>query len=127
MEINAKLLEIRDEGTCILAVAIKMMALPASTQEKQVTPDPIAYWFLHWRSGYSETGDSIVLMVLSNQKATSDPYGWVDLGMGRRTMGTAHNWIIEHFDEMSDGDVVDVQVIIGETMEPKVSERLAHP
>ena len=34
----------------------------------------------------------------------------------------------EHFDELSDGDVVDVEFILGETTVKKVSERLTiHP
>lgn len=41
-------------------------------------------------------------------------------------MGNAHNWIIDHWQELKDGDVVDVQFILGETKEPKVSERLVH-
>lgn len=120
---NTKLLEIRDEGTCILALAIQMMALPASTAEKQVTPASIEYWFLHYRSGYPTDGSSIMLMCLSDGKATNDLYQWTALGMGSRTMPNAHAFIERHFDELSDGDVVDVQVILGETSVPKKSER----
>lgn len=121
---NTKLLEIRDCGTCILALAIQMMALPASTTEKQVTPDSIEYWFLHYRSGYPEDGSSIMLMCLADGRATNDPYAWGSLGMGARTMPNAHNWIIEHWNELQDGDVVDVQFIRGETTVAKKSERL---
>ena len=39
-----------------------------------------------------------------------------------RTMPTAHYWIIEHFDEIQDGAVVDVRVILGETTEPAPAE-----
>jgi len=112
---KTKLLEIRDSGTCILALAIQMMSL---------RPDGVTHWFLHYRSGYPADGSSIMLMRLSDGKATNDPHSWPSLGMGRRTMGNAHNWIINHWAELSDGDVVDVQVILGETTTPKVSERL---
>jgi hypothetical protein len=37
-------------------------------------------------------------------------------------MGNAHHWIIEHWDELKDSDVVDVEFILGETQQPKVSE-----
>ena len=35
----------------------------------------------------------------------------------------AHHYIIEHWDKLRDGDVVDVSFILGETQQPKVSER----
>ena len=111
---QTKLLEIRDEGTCILALAIQMAGAGS-----------IAHWFLHQRCGYPEDGSSIMLMCLYDGLSTNDPYEWPARGMGMRTMGTAHNWIIDHFAELLDGDVVDVQVILGETTAPKVSERLA--
>ena len=63
-------------------------------------------------------------MALDDGRATNDPYEWVARGMGERTMPVAHNWIIEHFDALSDGDVADVQFILGETEKPKVSERV---
>jgi hypothetical protein len=112
---TTKFLEIRDEGTTILALAIQMMSN---------LPDGISHWFLHRRSGYPEDGSSIMLMCLSNGKATNDPYEWPALHMGTRTMGNAHDFIIDHWGELKDGDVVDVQVILGETKVPKVSERL---
>ena len=42
-------------------------------------------------------------------------------------MPVAHNYIIEHWHELKDGDVVDVQFILGETKAPKVSERRSAP
>jgi hypothetical protein len=39
-------------------------------------------------------------------------------------MATAHHYIYDHFDELDDGDVVDVEFILGETAIKKVSERL---
>ena len=117
----AKFIEIRDEATCILALAIKM-------QEDGEDPETAAieHWFLHRRSGYPEDGSSIMLMRLSDGKATNDPYEWPALGMGRRTMGNAHNYIIDHFEELKTGDVVDVSVILGESTTTKISERVAH-
>lgn len=127
---NTKLLEIRDEGTCILALAIQMQAdegVPAPKPplfEPHYWKDTLEYWFLHRRSGYPEDGSSIMLMCLADGRATNDPYEWGSRGMGMRTMPNAHNFIIEHWAELSDGDVVDVQVILGETETPKQSERL---
>ena len=47
-----------------------------------------------------------------------DPYSW-----GDRTYSVAHNYIQEHWDEIKAGDVIDVEYILGETPEPKLSER----
>ncbi len=96
-----KMIEIRDSATCIAAMAIKMVA-----------SNPIEYKFL-WREGYPKNGSSITLMKLSDQKATNDPYDPV--WQGARTMKIAHHWIIDNFDEINSGDVVDVQLILEET------------
>jgi len=48
----------------------------------------------------------------------NDPYGWKG-----RTMPVAHNYIIENWEEIRDGDVIDVEFILGETTVKKVSER----
>ena len=111
-QIESKVLEIRDEGTFIGVLAIRMLGA-----------NPIQAYYLR-RCGYPADGSSIMLMLLADGRATNDPYEWPARGLGQRTMGNAHNWIIDHFNELSDGDVVDVQVIIGETKESKVSERL---
>lgn len=107
-----KILEVRDTNTHIPVIAIRMAA------ENQIQD-----YYVHGRCGHPRDGRSIVVMHLDNMKATNDPYEWPDLGMGRRTMGNAHNYIILHFDELKDGDVVDVRVILGEAKEPAVSDR----
>lgn len=107
---ETKVIEVRDEGTFILVLAIRMDAAPN---------DIVRNWAIHYRSGYPRDGSAIVVMRLSDQKATVDPYDW-----GNRTMGTAHDFIYNNFDSLKDGDVVDVQVILGETEAPKISERI---
>jgi hypothetical protein len=62
-------------------------------------------------------------MDLNDQDATNDPYSWGIRNKGPRTFPVAHNWIIDHFDEISDGDVIDVEFILGETKQPKTTER----
>ncbi len=96
-----KALEIRDEGTCIPVIAIKMIAAN-DIQDRYL-----------WRCGYPRNGKGIVLMQLSDQQASSDLYEW-----GGRTMPNAHNFILEHFDDLEEGAVVDVQVILEETTTP---------
>lgn len=101
---KTKVLEIRDEMTCIAALAIKMVA-----------DTPIEDKFL-WRCGYPR-GDSppaVTLMKLSTQETTVDPYHWDNI----HTMRTAHLWITKHFDEIEDGQVIDTRVILGEAESP---------
>ena len=52
----------------------------------------------------------------------SDPSGWCD-----RTFQIAHLWFIDHWDELKDGDVIDVEFILGESSEAKTSERFVEP
>lgn len=104
---QVKTLEVRDEGTCIPVLAIKMY-----------TEDPIQRYYVHYRCGYPPDGTGIVMMRLTDQKASVDPYEW-----GDRTHAVAHNHIYNHFNELKDGDVVDVSFIQGETDTKKVSER----
>lgn len=111
--IESKVLEIRDEGTFIGALAIRMLGV-----------NLIQHYYLR-RCGYPADGSSIMLMMLADGKATNDPYSWGELRMGPRTLPVAHNWIIDHYEDLKDGDVIDVQVILGETATPKLSERLA--
>jgi hypothetical protein len=110
---KAKALEIRDEATFIPALAVDM--------NPETHPgDDGAQRYLLRRCGYPCDGSpNILLTRLSGDgQATNDPYAW-----NGRTWPNAHNWIIEHWDELKDGDVVDVSFILGESKKPKVSER----
>ena len=42
-------------------------------------------------------------------------------------MKVAHNYIATHWHDLVDGDVVDVEFILGETAEKKISERATCP
>jgi hypothetical protein len=107
-----KFVEIRDKGTCIPAIAIQMLG-----------DNEIQRHYLR-RAGYPADGSSIMLMVVDDGKATNDPYEWaVKLAMGSRTMPVAHNWILDHFGEITEGDVIDVEFILGESTTCKISER----
>jgi hypothetical protein len=104
-----KALEIRDRATFVPAVAIKMEAENEGQR------------YLMARCGF-RGGDQIVVMKLNDQRGTADPYEW-----GGRTMPTAHRYIGQHWDELEDGSVIDVEFILGETKAPKVSEREEAP
>lgn len=93
-----KCIEIRDEGTCIPVLAIKM------------SPDsPIQRAYLS-RTGFGSDPYLITVMMLNTLKATYSPYDW---GVSR-TMTNAHSYILENFEKLVDGQVVDVRVILGE-------------
>ncbi len=110
---QVKILEIRDEGTFIPALCV------------DINPDNEEQRYLMRRMGYPCDGaPNVVVTHLSagGHRAWNDPYGW-----GDRTWKVAHNYIIEKWDTLVDGDVVDVQFILGETDKPKVSERITAP
>lgn len=107
---QTKILEIRDSGTFIAVLCVDMN--PIGEAE---------HWYLR-RCGYPCDGRPNILMTNLSADGTAawnDPYGWVG-----RTRPNAHNWIIDHWDELKDGDVVDVEFILGEKPTIKISERL---
>lgn len=105
---RTKILELRDKATFIPVVAVKMM------------PDAANERYLLRRAGYSTDGNPLVLLTRADGgKSAYDPYDW-----GDRTFHTAHLYIEEHWNELEDGDVVDVEFILGETKERKLSEEL---
>ncbi len=99
-----KLLEIRDDGTTIPAMAIEVSGADG--------------WLMR-RAGFGEQA-CIYLVMLATQQCSYDPYGWTGKG---RTMRIAHNHIREEWRYLTSGDVVDVEFIQGETAAPKVSEQ----
>lgn len=102
-----KLLEIRDSATTIPAMAIQVSGEDG---------------YLMRRAGFQSP--MIYLIMLATQDCRYDPWGWTGRG---RTMNIAHQWIAQHFATLTDGEVVDVQFIIGETKAPKPSEALTSP
>ena len=111
--LDSKVLEVRDSATHIPVLAIRMLA-----------KNGIQSYYIHGRSGYPKDGSCIAVIILPDCDGNCDPYAW----RAGRTMGHAHHYIYDHFDELNDGDVVDVEFILGETPTKKVSERLTfHP
>lgn len=110
---EVKCLEVRDEGTFIAVVAINMN--PTNEEQR----------YLLRRCGYPCDGrPNIAISELgaSGRPMWNDPHAW-----GGRTYPVAHDWIIKAWDTLKDGDVIDVQFIIGETTKRKVSERVTAP
>lgn len=124
-----KLFEIRDKATFIPAMAIKLGIEPYQDKGEESSQRQEQELWLLRRAGYSLevlTGNPqyltpyIILCKLDGVEAQYDSFSWSN----PRTMGTAHRTIIEAWDELKSGDVIDVQFIIGETHTPKISERL---
>lgn len=130
---QTKLLELRDDGTFIPVLAVNMNPGPhypdngsfSLDEFKKLLDDHEARLYLLRRCGYPcDERPNILLTHLSadGSPAWNDPYAW-----GGRTYPVAHNYIIEHWDELRDGSVVDVQFILGETDAPERSERETAP
>lgn len=114
---KAKALEIRDEGTFIAALAVEM------NPEFELNDASRAQRYLLRRCGYPCDGKPNVMltkMMGDGSPASNDPHHWRD-----RTIAVAHLYIIEHWPAIKDGDVIDVEFILGEKPMPKVSERLS--
>lgn len=108
---QTKILEIRDEGTFISVLCI------------DIQPDNEPQRYHMRRCGYSCDGHPNVVMTklsADHNPATNDPYQWKG---DTRTFPRAHLYIIENWSSLNDGDVIDVQFILGETSSPKISER----
>ena len=102
-----KAVEIRDRMTFIPALAILMT--PINEAEK----------FLAWRCGFLPEAPNVLLIKLSSLQTEFSPHQWGET----RTMRIAHEYLYAHFSELKEGDVIDVEYILGETTEPKKSER----
>jgi hypothetical protein len=117
---KVKLLELRDEGTFIPLLCVDMNpTIPESPYGTKA--DPGAQRYLLRRCGYPCDGEpniAITHLSCDGMACSNDSYFWSD-----RTYAVAHRYIIEHWADLKDGDVIDVQFILGETKEPKVSER----
>ncbi|MCP4967394.1 MAG: hypothetical protein GY926_19450 [bacterium] len=114
MNHKVKMFEIRDRGTFIPAIAVRLK--PVNEAER----------YLAARAGYGvrpwEQGEYVLLTRLSGDEPTTHhaPEHW-----GGRTMPVAHRHITESWDDLETGQVIDVEHVLGETAEPKKSEQNA--
>ena len=106
-----KTLEIRDKGTFIPVIAVQTMAEDEAEE------------YLLARAGFRQSLCVILCRLEcsgTDRNASYDPHAW-----GGRTYPVAHEYITNHFAELENGQVIDVEFILKETDAPKVSERLA--
>jgi hypothetical protein len=109
---EVKCLEIRDEGTFIPVICVRPV------------PQNEAQRYLLRRDGYTggENEHCIIMIDAQCDGCSYDPFDWPN-----RTKHVAHDFIRHNWSKLKDGDVVDVQFILGETEEPKASERETAP
>lgn len=106
---TCKTVEIRDRGTFIPALAIRLD--PSDERDR----------YLLGRSGFGTTPEaqgSYVLLVNLVKDAPYDAFGHGPA----RTLGVVHRHLLAHFDDVPNGAVVDVEFLLGESAEPKSSE-----
>ena len=101
-----KIFEVRDRATMIPVMAVKLVSEDSHVEK------------LIRRSGFMEDGIDILVTKLTDEKIHYSSMIWG----GSRTMVTAHNYITANFDDLKDGQVIDVEFLLGETAEPKESE-----
>ena len=106
-----KCLEIRDAGTFIPVICIR--PVPGNDAQR---------WLLR-RDGYAGSDDEQCIIMIDAQcrGVAYDPYEWRDA----RTKRNAHCYIQLQWEKLTDGDVIDVEFILGEKTMAKVSERTA--
>jgi hypothetical protein len=113
---NIKTVEIRDRATLIPAFAIRM--LPSDEYEL----------FLFKDAGYRWVDPSIMLIAIESPWHSARSFDeWRN---GGRSFPVAHKWIEDHFDEIKNGDVIDVEYILGEkenkSLNSFIEENLNH-
>jgi hypothetical protein len=105
-----KCLEIRDAGTFIPVICIR----PVAANEGQR--------YLLWRDGYrADINERCIIYIDAQCRGVAyDCYHWP---ANPRTHRVAHIYIAEHWSALKDGDVIDVEFILGERTQVKNSER----
>lgn len=113
-----KIFELRDRGTFMPVMAIRLSAEPATRD-----------LYLLRRAGYGEDQllnpslapePYVILVKLDGVEAQYDPYSWTQ----RRTLPVAHMHIIANWNTLHSGNVIDVEYILGETNAPKFAEQM---
>lgn len=107
---TSKTFEIRDRMTLMPVLAVRLD--PGTERDR----------YLIALAGYGvipeQQKEHVILIKIQDWDAQWDSYAW----RNQRTTGNAHRYIIEHFDELETGSVVDVEFILGETQQPKTTE-----
>jgi hypothetical protein len=111
---EVKCLEVRDRNTFCPVICIR----PVPSNEAQR--------YLLQRDGYRGKPDEYCIIYIQPQcrGVSYDPYNFP---ANPRTHRVAHDYVQRQWATLKDGDVIDVEFILGETEAPKVSEREDYP
>lgn len=136
---NLKLFELRDRMTFIPIFAFRCRPTGMRDTQHDITQVPsfiaaanqyAAERYLLSRAGFGPDGMSdcaIIGRLECELPAHSECTHSPECHNSPRTFVVAHEYIEVHWDELESGAVIDVEFILGETKEAKVSERVQHP
>lgn len=111
MKVETKIFEIRDAATFIPAMAIRFVVDGNEFDQNQED------WLMR-RAGYARHEPYVVFGYATGESMTYDPFK-----QRSNTMRSSHRHIIENWDELENGDVIDVEYLQGIKTTPKESER----
>ena len=106
---TVKALEVRDRGTCMPVLCVELVGRNPAQQR------------ILWRAGWPQGWHCRIMLIDLNDPSRTqyDPYQQTE---NPRTLRIAHHHINALWDSLSDGDVIDVEFLEGETESAKVSE-----
>ena len=115
---RVKLIELRDRGTFIPMFAFRVRVI-----DERPTISNAEQYLAYARARYPRDGSQVILGRLDSPKQDThcDPYEW-----GNLRMQQAHVHLIKEWENINSGDVIDIEFLLGEKLERKISERLEH-
>lgn len=130
---ETKLFEVRDAATFLPVLCVRLgtnvLEVAALVQRDSVeTRSEIvrAERFLMAKAGFGKVDETqysfIMMWSLQGGLASYDLEDWTN-----RTHKIAHGYIDNNWDKLESGAIIDVEFILKETKEPKVSERFIEP
>jgi hypothetical protein len=76
------------------------------------------------RAGWGNNIEQVFVVInLLTMETNYDEHNW----KSRRTIPNAHRHLIEHWEELNSGDVIDVEYILGDSLVKKISEEHNEP
>lgn len=119
---HVKLFEVRDNGTCIAAIAIRpgLDDIGRYVGVEGADGRLAQRRFLLGKAGFNAPTDAILFGFLDGSGGMHcDPYDWP---ASPRTMRAAHLMAERDWADLDDGDVLDVRVFLGERETPVESD-----
>jgi len=106
---EVKGIEILDTATCIPVLAMRVNPSTITPREAQ----------MFRRGGFGQMPRNADIytwmMTLSGSLINYDSHNW----RNQRTLGGAHRYIEQHWDELNSGDIIDMEYVLGESSAPR--------